>query len=96
MEFIKTARGGRKPFYNGFTYIFDKKVNDTTYLRCEKRKVCKRTVNDTQLESSSYHSHPPDSAHNSVLKALDVMKARAEEREEVTSLVINKTMEELL
>ena len=60
MEFIKTARGGRKLLHNGFTYVVDKKVTDTTYWRCEKRKVCKgriRTMNDTQLKSFSDHSH---------------------------------------
>ena len=99
MEFIKTGRGGRKLLYNGFTYVVDKKVNGTTYWRCEKRKVCKGriiTTNDTRPERSSDHSHPPDSAHNRVLKALDGMKTRAEQTEEVTSTVIDKTMKNCL
>ncbi|XP_068204434.1 FLYWCH-type zinc finger-containing protein 1-like [Palaemon carinicauda] len=98
MEFIKTGRGGRKLLYNEYTYNVDTKINDTTYWRCEKRKVCKGriiTTNATLPESSSDHSHPPDSAHVSVLKALDDMKTRAKQIEEVTSSVIDKTIDEM-
>ena len=79
------------------TLLIKKKVEETTYWRCEKRKVCNariRTLNDIEQENASNHSHPPDSAHNSVLKALEKMKTRAEQTEVVRSSVINNVVEE--
>ena len=54
-----------------------------------------RTINDTEHGNASDYSHPPNGAHNVVLKALDKMKTRAEQTEEVTSRVINTVTEEL-
>lgn len=98
MEFIKTVRGSRKLLLNGYTYVVDKEVKETTFWRCEKRKVCNariRTVSDIEQGNVSNHSHPPDGAHNSVLKALEKMKTRAEQTEVVTSSVIHNVVEEL-
>ena len=82
MEFTRTGRGGRKLLYNGYSYVVDKTVEETNYQRCEQRKVCNariRTISDTQNANASDHSHPPDSAHNSILKALDSLDAENDE-----------------
>ena len=74
MEFTKTGHGGRKLLHNGYSYVVDKTVKETTYWRCESQKVCSgriRTISDTEHGQASDHSHPPDGAHNTILKALD-------------------------
>ena len=41
-------------------------------VRNEKCAVARiRTINDTEHGNASDHSHPPNGAHNVVLKALD-------------------------
>ncbi|XP_068217801.1 putative exonuclease GOR [Palaemon carinicauda] len=88
MEFTKTGRGGRKLLHNGYSYVVDEIVKATTYWRCERRKECNariRTISDVEHGQASEHSHPPDGAHNIILKSLVVMKNSAEQTEEMSS-----------
>ena len=40
MEYIRNSQGNRKLLYQGFVYVLDKKKEETSYWRCERRKEC--------------------------------------------------------
>ena len=91
MEFTVTKRGGRKLLYNGYAYTVDKMRDSITYWKCEERGRCGgrlKTVNDILQDASLPHSHRPDASRAVVLKAVQRMKERASNTEEITNTII--------
>ena len=91
MEYILNSRGNRKLLYEGFVYVLDKKKEETSYWRCERRKECSgrlSTLLDTLWQEPSAHSHPPDPSRVSVERAVSAMRHRTENSEESTGNII--------
>ena len=91
MEYISSSRGNRKLLYEGFVYVLDKKTEETSYWRCERRKECSgrlSTLVDTLWQEPSVHSHPPDPSRVAVERAVSAMIHRAKNSEESTSNII--------
>ena len=60
MEFITGHKGGKKLLYEGFAYVVNRKKENRTYWRSEKRDSCSASIitcdNEMQKISNS-HSH---------------------------------------
>ena len=91
MEYIRNSRGNRKLLYEGFVYILDKKKEETSYWRCERRRECSgrlSTLLDTLWQEPSAHSHPLDPSRVAVERAVSAMRHRTENSEESTGNII--------
>ena len=76
---------------DGYAYVVDKRKDDVTYWRCERKGNCGgrlKTENDVIQREASNHSHPPDAGHNLSLKTVQKIKSRAKYSEEVTLTIM--------
>ncbi len=90
-EFVQSKRGKTKLIVDNYVYQKERTNpdGDVMFWRCEKRGICKSRIHteigtDRILRRITPHSHAPDCAHVSVLKAVEGLKDRAVNTQETT------------
>ena len=88
MEISETERGGRKLFFEGYRYTFQKTLADGNYSwECVYRRnhrSCKarlKSTNDHVVDRLNEHTHPPEPNKIDAERARTAMKRRARDSE---------------